>query len=534
MTLPAGTPAVGATDLPFATTLDALLHWSALRPDALAVDTHDHGRLTYAELVATARGLAAGFRAIGLTAGDRVAIQIPSSPEFVAAYFACQMAGCVLTTLHMPYREEELRPLMSFAKPRAVISAVVGKYDGPATMERLKAEIPSLDHIIVVGAPAPGQHGFADLVAKHAQDDLPPPAAPEDESTLSFTSGTSAAPKAVRRTQAIWARNAAIFSRMLSMTPEDRVMIAPPLTHVFGLACAGNAIHSGATIVPVPLFSPEVYAHYLTELAPTVVYSAPAHLAATLKSGALDRTPPVTVRDVIVGGSICPPKVAEAFEARLPNGRVGNLFGMTEMSLATQTDPADAPAIRHGTVGKLAEGLSVRIVAPDGSLRATGEEGEMQIAGYSVLREYHENPAANEGAFTADGWFRTGDLAVLDDAGNIAITGRSKDIVNRGGIKINPADIESVLDGHDLIVQSAIVPMPDPVLGERLCAYVVVREGARLDLEGLCAFLSEKKIAKMRWPERLEVIDEMPMTPTRKIIKPVLVADIQRKLAGDD
>lgn len=154
----------------------------------------------------------------------------------------------------------------------------------------------------------------------------------------------------------------------------------------------------------------------------------------------------------------------------------------------------------------------------------------MQIAGYSVLAEYHGNATATEGAFTEDGWFRTGDLAMLDEAGNIAITGRSKDIVNRGGIKINPADIESVLDGHDLIVQSAIVPMPDPVLGERLCAYVALRAGASLDLAAICDFLADRKIAKMRWPERLEIVDEMPMTPTRKIIKPVLVADIRRKL----
>lgn len=247
----------------------------------------------------------------------------------------------------------------------------------------------------------------------------------------------------------------------------------------------------------------------------------------------MDRTPPATVRDVIVGGSICPPKIAAEFEARLPNGRVGNLFGMTEMALATQTDPNDPPEIRHGTVGKLAKGLQVRIVAEDGTILPTGEEGEMQLSGYSVLTEYHENPAANETAFTEDGWFRTGDLAMLDEAGNIMITGRSKDIINRGSIKINPSDIESLVDAHPSVVQSALVPMPDPVLGERICAYAVLKPGEMLELSDLCAFLHDLKIAKMRWPERLEILDEMPMTPTRKIIKPVLVADIRKKLEDE-
>ena len=146
------------------------------------------------------------------------------------------------------------------------------------------------------------------------------------------------------------------------------------------------------------------------------------------------------------------------------------------------------------------------------------------------IRDSYENPVANESSFTEDGWFKTGDLATLDEAGNIMITGRSKDIINRGSIKINPSDIESLIDAHPLVVQSALVPMPDPVLGERICAYAVLKPGETLELPELCAFLDELKIAKMRWPERLEILDEMPMTPTRKIIKPVLVADINKKI----
>jgi len=511
--------------------IDALRYWAGTAPDAVAVETRDHGALTYAGLLANAEALARGLIALGLSVGDRVAIQLPSTPEFVTTYIACKLTGCVLTTLHMPYRQEELRPLMVFAAPKAVVTAQVAKYDAPATMRALAEDIPSLLHVIVVGDVRAGEVSFGDLIENNRQGSLPVRPSSDCDAALCFTSGTSAAPKAVLRTQRSFARNASVFSQMLYMDTQDRVMIAPPLTHVFGLSCAGNAIHSGATIIPVPIFSPEVYADYLFDMKPTVVYSAPAHLAATLKSGEMDRRSADTVRDVIVGGAICPPEVAAQFEARLPNGRVGCLFGMTETTLSTQTDPRAPAAIRHGTVGKLARGLSVRIVDREtGQAVPVGEEGEMQLSGYSVLERYVGEHEANQTAFTIDGWFRTGDIASLDANGNIMITGRVKDVINRGGIKINPADIESVLDAHDAIVQSAVVPMPDEILGERLCAYVVLRPGTGLTLDEMCAYLAGRSIAKMRWPERLEIIDAMPMTPTRKIIKPVLVADIRKKL----
>ncbi len=515
------------------TLLDCVRFWAATTPDQLAVETQDQGRLTYAELTRRANSLAAAFAGIGLRPGDRVAIQLPSTPEFVTAYLACAISGCVLTTLHMPYRQEELHPLIAFAGAKAVLTADVGKYDGPATMQALKDEIESLEHVICVTEPKiAGHHHLAALIAENAEAPEAPGAGPEAEVALCFTSGTSAAPKGVIRTQSLMAQNARRFGEMLSMTEADRVMIAPPLTHVFGLLCAGNTLMSGATVVPIPMFTPQTFGAYLTEMKPTVVYSAPAHLAATLKSGVMDAAPPETVRDVIVGGSICPPEVAAQFEARLPNGRVGCLFGMTEALLTTQTVTTDPAEIRHGTVGQLAEGLKARIMTAEGEDVTKGGEGELQLSGYSILPEYLDNPDANASSFTKDGWFRTGDLASIDEAGNIMITGRSKDIINRGGIKINPADIESIMDGHADIVQSALVPMPDAVLGERICAYAALRPGTSLSLEELCAYLEGQGVAKMRWPERLEIITEMPMTPTKKIIKPVLVADIREKVAS--
>jgi non-ribosomal peptide synthetase component E (peptide arylation enzyme) len=162
----------------------------------------------------------------------------------------------------------------------------------------------------------------------------------------------------------------------------------------------------------------------------------------------------------------------------------------------------------------------VRVISRHDEDCAAGEEGELQVRGCLAFPGFYDNAAANEAAFAPGGWYRTGDLAVMDAAGNVSITGRSKDLINRGGHKFNPRDVEDLLDAHPKVLQSAIVPMPDAVLGERACCFVTLRPGiSSVTLEELVAFLAERGIAKMKFPERLVVIAEMPLTPTRKIIK---------------
>ena len=159
------------------------------------------------------------------------------------------------------------------------------------------------------------------------------------------------------------------------------------------------------------------------------------------------------------------------------------------------------------------------------------KRGELEFRGPFLFAGYFGNEAANRSAFREDGWFRTGDLAKMDADGNVYMTGRQKDIINRGGIKINPLDIEAMVDDHDKVFLSAIVPMPDPILGERACLFVQLRLGESLTLDEVCAHLAEQGVAKVKWPERLETVDAMPMTPTRKIIKSKLVEVLQERLA---
>jgi non-ribosomal peptide synthetase component E (peptide arylation enzyme) len=507
------------------TLADYLAQWAERTPDAIAMKVPGERALTYAQTLRDARRFANALTDLGIEKGDVVGIQLPSYPEFLLAYFATTMLGAVLCTTHVPYRKGELRPLLQFAGPKAVVCGPRNdKYDAPQTMLELKQDIPSLKHVIVAGGPAsPDTLSMADMIA--GASDAPPAVKvlASDPCLLCFTSGTSAHPKGVVRTSETIVGNGTIYSETICLTNADRVMIAPPFTHVFGLCCVANAIVYGASIVLLPLYTPADYAKTIAAAQPTVIFTAPAHVAAALKGGLLDGVDLSSVREVVIAGSVCPPDIAAALEARLPNGRAGGLFGMTECVLVAQT-PVDAPAsVRHYTVGRPTRGIKARITSADGTVLPPDSEGELQLFGYSIMAGYLKNDTANAAAFTEDGWFRTGDIAVIDKDDNIAICGRVKDLINRGGIKINPTDIENIVDAHPEILQSAIVPMRDEIMGEKMCLFVVPRAGAAVTLDQINDYLDRNGVGKMRWPERLEVIEEMPMTPTRKIIKGALV-----------
>jgi non-ribosomal peptide synthetase component E (peptide arylation enzyme) len=203
----------------------------------------------------------------------------------------------------------------------------------------------------------------------------------------------------------------------------------------------------------------------------------------------------------------------------LKGGKVMQLWGMTELQAGAFTRLADEEAVRIETTGRPSPGAELRVIRDDGAVVAPGEEGELQIRGPSVFAGYLNNPQATRDAFTADGWFRTGDLATMDAAGNTRLSGRTKDIINRGGVKFNPLDVETLLLRHPAIEQAAIVALPDPVLGERACLFATLKPGRALTLAEVAEWLAAQQVSKLKWPERLEIVESMPLTPTRKVMK---------------
>lgn len=506
----------------FVTALDAT---ASRVPDKPVIVEWKGKVCSYGELKERSTRLANAYLGLGLRKGDVIAIQLPSCVEFLTAYIAAARMGAILATMHMPYRDAELEPLLRFSEAKAVICGpAAGNYEGPAMMRRLQAKIPHLGHVVVVGeGPADSAvHRFEDLIVSRNATPVSDGPGPNEPTLLCFTSGTSSSPKGVMHAFETLSANAREYSKTIGLGSEDRALIAPPCTHIFGLECFHNTLVTGGTVIPLAQYNPQTFAEMIEATEPSVIYAAPAHLAGALKSGDLGKRKLDSVKQVILGGSICPPQVAAGFEAFLPNGCVGQLFGMTEVLLTTQTPMDRSAFVRHSTIGRPVPGISARIVTEESNEVADGETGELQMRGFSVMSGYVKNQDANAASFTEDGWYRTGDLACWDKEGNIIIVGRKKDLINRGGVKINPTDTENVIMEHDSVVQAALVSMEDDVLGERICAFVTLVPGAKLELDTLCRFLAEKGVAKMRWPERVMVIEEMPTTPTRKIIKGAL------------
>ena len=235
--------------------------------------------------------------------------------------------------------------------------------------------------------------------------------------------------------------------------------------------------------------------------------------------GLLDQQVLGELKLLVMSGSAVPGSVARAVQGLMPHGAVSQLWGMTETQAGLYTRPGDALEVVAESAGRPSPGTEARIVGDDASVLAPGAEGELQVRGCLLFPGYLDNPDANAACLSEDGWFRTGDLACQDAHGNITITGRIKDVINRGGVKYNPRDIEDLLDQHEDVLASAIVPMPDAVLGERACCFITTAADPAPTLDTLCTYLSHQGISKVKLPEHLVVVDEMPLTPTRKIIK---------------
>ena len=480
----------------------------------------------YADVWRQARRLASAFRRLGIERGDVVAAQLPNGLEFLLGYLATGICGAVWQTIHMPYRAAEVGPLLAHGGAKVVIAASSAKdFSAAAMMLELRAGLPRLQHVVAVGAAVPGALDFATL-ADTPDDGSPILARAEDPFVLLYTSGTTSAPKGVPITYQRFLSNARMAAAELELTPSSVLLSAAPFTHLYGLFSINLAFAAGASVALLPVFSPPALADAIDTFRPTALFTAPAHMAACRAAGLLTPERLASLDFIMISGSFCPPDLAEETERSMPDGRVLQLWGMSELQAGTFTRPQDGLDVRTSSVGRASPGTELRIDEADGVGAAPASAatiGELQVRGCSLFAGYLANDDANAAAFTADGWFRTGDLATLDSGGNVRLVGRTKELINRGGVKFNPLDVEAVLDRHPAVAQSAVVPMPDPMLGERACCFVVLQPGAAFTLEDSCDWLARHAVSKMKWPERIEVIEAMPLTPTRKIIKGELV-----------
>ena len=509
-----------AEDLWGKATLDTWVNQATVsRPNAPMLIAGEHS-MSYAEVQAQVGAIASGLKSLGLGRGDVIAMQLPNTVEFVVGHLAVARIGAVLQTIHMPYRAGDIGALLEHSQARAVIALDVFRgYDLASIMLAERHRLSSLEEVIVVGQTPREARSFWSLSESGVPLDQHDSAVAADPCLLLYTSGTTSSPKGVPLTYQNMLGNIEAAADEFEVTEHDRILSAAPFSHLYGIFNFHMALSRGAAAVLLPAFTPQDLGQAVSIHQPTMLFLGPAHAAAMLGQGLINQRDFASVRFSVFSGASCPTHVLESYQAAIPASTVAQLWGMTEIQAGSFTRASDPLSVAATSAGPPARGNQARIRSLAGDILLAGEEGELEIRGPSVFGGYLDNHEANAAAFTTDGWFRSGDLACIDDSGYIRLTGRTKDLINRGGVKYNPTDLEVLLMQNDAIDQAAIVAMPDPILGEKACCFVTLQPGFDLSLTEVCVWLEGKNISKVKWPERLEIVEEMPLTPTRKIIK---------------
>ena len=317
-------------------------------------------------------------------------------------------------------------------------------------------------------------------------------------------------------------RAAAMEVEHLGLNADDRIFIPSPLAHQTGfLYGMWLAIVMGVPQIVQPVWNAPRALRALNDWDGTFVQAATPFLADIVEAVDAGERPPAALRIFVATGAAVPRGLAER-ATRILGTAVCGAWGTTESCLGSLAAPGDEPAKVWGTDGRALRGIRLRITDSEGHILPPGEEGHFEVQSSTMFEGYVDHPDWTAAAFTPDGWFRTGDLGVMDESGYIRITGRVRDVINRGGEKIPVAEVEQLLSDHPAIAQVAIVAMPDPRLGERACAFVVLRERASLDFDRMQHYLHACQVAKQYWPERLEIVAELPRTPSGKVQKYVL------------
>jgi cyclohexanecarboxylate-CoA ligase len=504
--------------------------------------------LTFAELAAATERIAGALAALGVGRGDIVAIQLPNCWQYTALCLACARVGAAVNPLLTILRRREVEFMMQRTGARVCVTPVeLRGFSHARMLADVQAAVPTLAHVVLLDTgheafvkhyqslraagrePGPQPPGpvldFGQFFLGHAWERAPRPgmaeAGPGDLAQVMFTSGTTGEPKGVMHSHNTLYSLTRAESQSLRLTGEDIITMGSPMTHQAGYAyCFLMPMLLGATAVYQDTWDPALMLRLVEEQRVTFAMGATTFLADAISEQSRAPRDLSSLRVFACGGSPIPPTVVER-AGQVLGVRVHALWGMTENGTVTITRPDDPPEHAAISDGSPVEWMDVRITGPDGSPVAPGETGRLQVRGASQCLGYLGRRDLYESALAPGGWFDTGDLARDDGHGGIRIAGRVKDLVVRGGEKIPVVEVEAALLRHPGVRDVAVVGYPDERLGERACA-VVVCDGAPPTLDDLTAHLAELGMAKQYWPERLEILPDLPKTPSGKIQKYLL------------
>jgi cyclohexanecarboxylate-CoA ligase len=496
--------------------------WAQERPEKPAF-IDGAGSYTWERLARMVRRVAYGLAAHGVRPGSVVSCQLPNWNEFVLVFLAAERLGAIVNPIPPIYRASELRFMLDALESTVlVVPGVFRGFDHAAMANALRRDAPNLAHVFVARAePADGMKSFAALTDNDWETRSGRPALPGIDPNavheVIFTSGTTGEPKGVMHTPNTILANVGPMIERLRMTPDEVVLMSSTLGHQTAYLYAyAMTVVLGATTVWLDIWNPATAAQLIAEHRVTFTMGATPFLNdLTYLPGERDFS---SLRLFVSAGAAIPRPLVRDARARF-GCAISAGWGMSENGLVSCNAPDDPEEKVVTTDGAPLRGMELRVVDDDERDVSPGTEGELLVRGVSQFVGYLKRPQFTKDAHTADAWFRTGDRATLDRDGYVAITGRSKDIIIRGGENIPVVEVENALFTHPKVAGVAIVAMPDPRLGERACAFVIPKPGETPTLAELVTFLDERGLARQKFPERLELVTEFPMTPSGKVQK---------------
>jgi cyclohexanecarboxylate-CoA ligase len=506
--------------------LDACL---AVCPDKLALtsvrlDTGEVRRFTYRELATLADRIAVGLSRLGVGRNDVVAMQLPNWWQFSLLYLACSRLGAVLNPLMPIFRERELGFMLKHGEARIlVVPKLFRNFDHEAMARSLQPQLPSLTRVVVVDGG--GADDFDTLLTKPEWEKAPDASnilaanrpGPDDITQLIYTSGTTGEPKGVMHSANTLMANIIPYAERLKLGKDDIVLMASPLAHqtgfMYGLMMP---IMLRASVVLQDVWDPAKATDLIRQEGVSFTMASTPFLTDLTRAVSETGKGVPSLKTFLCAGAPIPGPLVEQARATL-GAKIVSAWGMTENGAVTLIKLDDDDHLAFTTDGCALPGAEVRVIDAEGKTVPHGEIGRLVVRSCSNFGGYLKRPQWN--GTDADGWFDTGDLARIDAGGYIRISGRSKDVIIRGGENIPVVEIEALLYKHPAVAQVAIVAYPDGRLGERACAVIVPKAGQTIDFAGMTEFLKLQKLAVQYIPERLVVRDAMPATPSGKIQK---------------
>lgn len=507
-------------------------------PDRVAVVDGER-RMTLSEMKRGSETLAAHFHSIGLRRGDRVVFQMPNGAAFFEVFLALLRIGVIPIMALPPHRETELTHFARFGGAKALFTPQqVGAFDFRPMAEAVRAAAPTLEHVFVEGEALTGQLSLPALRAQDAAAAARDAVAqasldPSDVALMLLSGGTTALPKLIPRTHNDYVYNFTQSARIAGFDETTVLLVSLPLAHNYNLGSPGalGALALGGRVVVAPKTDAATVFALVEREKVTAIPAAVPLVVNWLNDPNIARYDTASLKLVQNGGARLSPELRDRLR-RTFDCTFQEVYGTAEglLNYTRLDDPDDR--VLHSSGAPMCDDDEIRVIDADGHELPDGEAGELIVRGPYTIRGYYNAPDTNAKAFTAEGFYRMGDI-VRKNGRYIVTEGRKNDLINRGGEKISTDEVENLILKHPAVHGVALVAMPDPVFGEKACAFVTLKPGGAMDFDELKTFLLGQKIAKFKLPERLEVLPDFPISPAGKILRRTLREMIEEKLAAE-